>query len=32
MVGGGGLIFVLVNVILYFVSRFLLNLIAKKTI
>ncbi len=28
----GGLIFVLVNVILYFVSRFLLNFIAKKTI
>ncbi len=29
---GGGLIFVLVNVILYFVSRFFLNFIAKKTI
>lgn len=28
----GGLIFVLVNVILYFVSRFLLNFIAKNTI
>lgn len=28
----GGLIFVLVNVILYFVSRFLLNFIAKKII